>query len=106
MCGGDQEAFEEVKPVMATYARNVHLNGQAGQGQHVKMVNQIVLAGNMIGLVEGLLYASKMGLDLTLTLQTIGSGAASSAAMVNLGPRMVNRNFDPGFYVEHYIKDL
>lgn len=63
------------------------------------MVNQIVLAGNMIGLVEGLLYASKMGLDPLLTIQTIGTGGASSTALLNLGPRMIKRNFDPGFYV-------
>lgn len=75
-------------------------------GQHTKMVNQIVLAGNMIGLVEGLLYASKAGLDPMLTIQTIATGGASSTALINLGPRMVNRNFDPGFYVEHFIKDL
>mgnify|MGYP000884906388 CR=1 FL=1 len=91
---------------METYARNVHLNGPAGKGQHTKMVNQIVLAGNMIGLVEGLLYASKTGLDPMLTIQTIATGGASSTALINLGPRMVNRNFDPGFYVEHFIKDL
>lgn len=106
MCGGDQKAFDEVKPVMENYARNVHLNGSAGQGQHTKMVNQIVLASNMIGVVEGLLYASKMGLDPMLTIQTIATGGASSTALINLGPRMVNRNFDPGFYVEHFIKDL
>ena len=60
----------------------------------------------MIGLVEGLLYASKTGLDPMLTIQTIATGGASSTALINLGPRMVNRNFDPGFYVEHFIKDL
>jgi 3-hydroxyisobutyrate dehydrogenase len=70
------------------------------------MVNQIVLAGNMIGVVEGLLYASKMGLDVTQVIDTIKTGAASSVPLTVLGPRMIARNFDPGFYVEHYIKDL
>lgn len=99
MCGGDKEDFEEAKPILQVYGKNVHLNGEAGKGQHTKLVNQIVLAGNMIGLVEGLLYASKMGLDPLLTIQTISTGGASSTALINLGPRMVHRNFDPGFYV-------
>jgi 3-hydroxyisobutyrate dehydrogenase len=70
------------------------------------MMNQIVLAGNMVGVVEGLMYASKMGLDLTQSIETIKTGAASSVPLTVLGPRMIARNFDPGFYVEHYIKDL
>ena len=82
------------------------MNGGPGQGQHTKMVNQIVLAGNMAGVVEGLIYASKSGLDLTVTIDTISLGAASSTALNVLGRRMVVGNFDPGFYVEHYIKDL
>jgi 3-hydroxyisobutyrate dehydrogenase len=70
------------------------------------MVNQIVLAGNMAGTVEGLMYASKVGLDLHKTIETIALGAASSTALNVLGKRMVDGNFDPGFYVVHYIKDL
>ncbi len=70
------------------------------------MVNQIILAGNMAGVVEGLMYASKSGLDLTATIDTITLGAAGSTALNVLGRRMVAGNFDPGFYVEHYIKDL
>lgn len=80
--------------------------GGPGQGQHTKMVNQIILAGNMAGTVEGLMYASKAGLDLTGTIDTITLGAASSTALNVLGRRMVVGNYDPGFYVEHYIKDL
>ena len=82
------------------------MNGGPGQGQHTKMVNQIVLAGNMAGTVEGLLYASKTGLDLHKTIDTIALGAAGSTALTVLGRRMVDGNYDPGFYVEHYIKDL
>lgn len=91
---------------MDKYSRAVNLAGGPGQGQHTKMVNQIILAGNMAGTVEGLLYASKSGLDLTKTIDTITLGAASSTALNVLGRRMVVGNFDPGFYVEHYIKDL
>lgn len=70
------------------------------------MANQIILAGNMAGMVEGLLYASKMGLDVAQTIETICSGAASSTALSVMGPRILKGNFDPGFYVEHYIKDM
>ena len=75
------------------------LNGPAGKGQHTKMANQILLAGNMIGVAESLLYAHKMGLDLNLTIKTLSSGGAASTALQTLGPRMVIRNMDPGFYV-------
>ena len=70
------------------------------------MANQIILAGNMAGMVQGLLYASKMGLDVAQTIETICSGAASSTALSMMGPRILKGNFDPGFYVEHYIKDM
>jgi 3-hydroxyisobutyrate dehydrogenase len=106
MCGGDQEDLERVRPLLETYSRAVNLNGGPGKGQHTKMVNQIILAGNMAGTVEGLMYASKMGLDLHKTIDTIALGAASSVALTVLGRRMVDGNLDPGFYVEHYIKDL
>lgn len=106
MCGGDKEELDKVRPIMEKYSRAVNLAGGAGLGQHTKMVNQIILAGNMAGTVEGLMYASKSGLDLTATIDTIILGAASSTALNVLGRRMVTGNFDPGFYVEHYIKDL
>ena len=70
------------------------------------MANQIVLAGNMAGMVEGLLYASKMGLDINQMIDTVCSGAASSTALTVMGPRIAKGNYDPGFYVEHYVKDM
>jgi 3-hydroxyisobutyrate dehydrogenase len=70
------------------------------------MVNQILIATTMIGVCEGLLYARKAGLDALRVIQSVGAGAAGSWSINNLGPRMVNRDFDPGFYVEHFIKDL
>ena len=91
---------------MDKYSRSINLNGGPGQGQHTKMVNQIILANNMAGTVEGLMYASKAGLDLHKTIDTIALGAASSTALTVLGRRMVDGNYDPGFYVEHFIKDL
>ena len=106
MCGGESEALDKVRPLMDKYSRAVKLAGGPGQGQHTKMVNQIILAGNMAGTAEGLLYAHKAGLDLKATIETISLGAANSTALTVLGTRMVQGNYDPGFYVEHYIKDL
>lgn len=91
---------------MDCYSREVRHAGKAGKGQHTKMVNQTILASNMIGVVEGLLYASKVGLDLDETITTISLGAASSVALTGMGRRMVQRDMQPGFYVEHFIKDM
>jgi 3-hydroxyisobutyrate dehydrogenase len=106
MCGGDKDAVEIAKPYLECYSRSVQHNGGPGKGQHTKMANQIVLAGNMAGMAEGLLYASKMGLDIRQTIETISSGAASSTALSVMGKRVADGNFDPGFYIEHYVKDM
>jgi 3-hydroxyisobutyrate dehydrogenase len=70
------------------------------------MVNQILIATNMIGVCEALLYGYKAGLDLEIVLQSVGSGAAGSWSLNNLGPRMIAGNFEPGFFVEHFLKDM
>ena len=80
--------------------------GPAGAGQHTKMVNQILIATNMIGVCEALLYGYKAGLDLETVMQSVGSGAAGVWSLNNLGPRIIKGNFDPGFFVEHFIKDM
>jgi 3-hydroxyisobutyrate dehydrogenase len=80
--------------------------GSAGAGQHTKMVNQVLIASNMIGVCEALLYAYKARLDPKTVLQSVGSGAAGSWSLNNLGPRIIDRNFEPGFFVEHFIKDM
>jgi 3-hydroxyisobutyrate dehydrogenase len=70
------------------------------------MVNQVLIATGMIGVCEGLLYAYKAGLDLETVMQSVASGAAGSWSLSNLGPRIIAGNFDPGFFVEHFIKDM
>ena len=80
--------------------------GDAGKGQHTKMVNQIAIVNNMQGVVEALMYGQKAGLDLEEVIQTIGTGAAGSFSLNVLGPRILKRDFAPGFYVEHFVKDL
>ena len=80
--------------------------GESGAGQHTKMVNQTLIATGMIGVCEGLLYGYKAGLDLEQVLEAVGSGAAGSWSLANYGPRMIANNFDPGFFVAHFIKDM
>jgi 3-hydroxyisobutyrate dehydrogenase len=106
MVGAEEEDFEAVRPLLETMGRSVVLQGGPGAGQHTKMVNQILIATNMIGVCEGLLYAARAGLDPLRAIESVGSGAAGSWSVSNLGPRMIRRDFEPGFYVEHFIKDL
>jgi 3-hydroxyisobutyrate dehydrogenase len=106
MVGGDRTAFEEVLPLFRLMGDKINYMGPAGKGQHTKMANQIHIATTMIGAVESLLYAHRAGLDLDEVIAAIGSGAAGSWTINNLGPRIVRRNFDPGFIIEHFIKDM
>jgi 3-hydroxyisobutyrate dehydrogenase len=106
MIGGDEAVVESLRPLFATMGKTIVLQGGPGAGQHTKMVNQILIATNMIGVCEALLYGCKAGLDLTTVLHSVGSGAAGSWALNNLGPRMIAGNFDPGFFVEHFVKDM
>lgn len=82
------------------------LQGVAGAGQHTKMCNQIAIASNMIGVCEAILYANQAGLEPKTVLQSIEAGAAGSWSLSNLGPRMINGDFEPGFYIKHFIKDM
>jgi 3-hydroxyisobutyrate dehydrogenase len=106
MIGGDKEAVAAVQPVFEAMGRTIVHQGPAGAGQHTKMVNQILIAANMIAVCEGLLYGYKAGLDLETVSKSVSVGAAGSKALEVLGPRMLQRNFEPGFYVEHFIKDM
>ncbi|MDY7108479.1 MAG: NAD(P)-dependent oxidoreductase [Planctomycetota bacterium] len=106
MIGGAEADVAFVRPVLQRLGRQLVHHGPPGAGQHAKMVNQILIATNMIGVCEGLLYAVKAGLDPLRVIESVGSGAAGSWSITNLGPRMVQRDFQPGFYVEHFLKDL
>lgn len=106
MVGGNQEIYDKVLPIFKIMGKNIALMGCAGKGQHTKMSNQIVIASTMVGVVEGLLYAYKAGLDQNKLLDVIGQGAAASFSLNNLGRRIVNKNFDPGFFIKHFIKDM
>lgn len=106
MVGGKKEAFEKVLPLFQLMGKTISYMGGPGSGQHTKMCNQILIAGNMIGVVESLLYAERVGLDQQSVIDIIGKGAASSWSINNLGPRIVKGDYEPGFYVEHFIKDM
>ena len=106
MVGGEKEAVDALMPCWQAMGHTIVHQGGPGAGQHTKMVNQVLIATNMIGVCEGLLYGYKAGLDLESVMESVGSGAAGSWALLNLGKRIMDNNFDPGFYVEHFVKDM
>ena len=106
MVGSDDETYEALYPYFSMMGKTINHNGSVGAGQHTKMCNQITIAGTMIGVTEALVYAAKAGLDLNTMLNTISKGAAGCWTLDNLAPRVVNKNFDPGFMIEHFVKDM
>ena len=106
MVGGNQEVFEVVKPLFEAMGKNIVYQGEAGSGQHCKMANQIAIASSIMGVCEAVRYAEKAGLSPQTVLASIESGAAGSWSLSNLAPRMIKGDFEPGFYVKHFIKDM
>lgn len=106
MIGGDADAVKALEPIWKTMGSKWIHQGGPGAGQHTKMVNQILIATGMIGVCEALLYGYKAGLNLETVLESVASGAAGSWSLSNYGPRIIAGNFDPGFFVEHFIKDM
>ena len=106
MVGGDPDSFAEAEPLLRVMGPNVVHQGAAGAGQHTKMSNQIAIAGTMIGVCEAMAYAQNAGLDPHQVLKSIGAGSAGSWTLTNLAPRMLAGDFDPGFYVKHFIKEI
>jgi 3-hydroxyisobutyrate dehydrogenase len=106
MVGGERKAYEEVLPLFQHMGKTIAWMGGPGAGQHTKMCNQILVAGTMIGVCESLVYAAKAGLDEKSVIDIVGKGAAASWCFNTLGPRIVHGDYKPGFYVEHFIKDM
>jgi 3-hydroxyisobutyrate dehydrogenase len=106
MVGGDQDAYDTVKPLFDLMGKSIALLGPAGAGQHTKMVNQTVIAGTIMGVAEALAYGKRAGLDLDQVLEVIGGGAAGGFQLNVLGKRMAEGDFAPGFFVHHFIKDM
>ncbi len=106
MVGGERTTFDTIRPLFDLMGRTIVYQGDAGSGQHTKMVNQILISTNMVGVCEAMLYGTRAGLDLETVLLSVSSGAAGSWSLSNLAPRMIAGNFDPGFFVEHFLKDM
>ncbi len=106
MVGGDKAAFDACVPLFEAMGANIFYEGPAGSGQHVKMANQIAIAGTVSGVCEAVAYARAARLDLDTALKTIGCGAAASAQLQKIAPKMVSGDFAPGFYIKHFIKDM
>jgi 3-hydroxyisobutyrate dehydrogenase len=106
MVGGDKDAVEAVMPLFSLMGKNIVYQGAAGSGQHAKMCNQVMVSGLMVGMCETLLYGFRAGLDLKTMLESVSRGAAACWVLDNLAPRILKRDFRPGFFVEHFIKDM
>ena len=106
MIGGQRDVVEALRPCWEAMGKTIVHQGGPGAGQHTKMVNQTLIAGIMVSMCEALLYAHRAGLDLPTVMESVASGAAGSWSLSNLGPRIIAGNFDPGFFVEHFIKDM
>lgn len=106
MVGGDKATFDRVLPLFEVMGKRIMHLGEAGAGQHTKMANQIVIAGTMVGMCESLMYGFKAGLDVAAMVECIRGGAAGCWSLDNYAPRILRRDFDPGFFVEHFIKDM
>ena len=106
MVGGSEAAFGRAQPLFSKLGRTVTRLGEAGSGQHTKMMNQVAIASGMIGLCEALLYAHRAGLDVEQAIETIKGGAAGSWSLSNYAPRVLRGDLEPGFKIDHFIKDL
>jgi 3-hydroxyisobutyrate dehydrogenase len=106
MVGGDQSTIDTLMPLLATMGKRITHQGGPGAGQHTKMCNQIVIAGTMVGVCESLLYGYKAGLNLQAMIDCVRAGAAACWSLDNYAPRIIQRDFAPGFIVEHFIKDM
>ena len=106
MVGGDEEVFEQLKPIFEVFGQNIVYQGNAGAGQHTKMCNQIAIASGMIGVCEAMAYGLDAGLKMEDVLRSITAGAAGSWSLSNLAPRILNEDLAPGFYIKHMIKDM
>lgn len=106
MVGGDQQDFDEVKPLLDCMGKNVVYLGPAGNGQHTKAANQIAVAGATAAMTEAIVYAINVGLDPQKMLEAIGAGAAGSWQIANMAPRVLRDDLGPGFFIKHFIKDM
>lgn len=106
LAGGDKADYEACMPLFEAMGTNINYQGNAGAGQHCKLANQILIAGALSGVCEALAYVKAKGLDADTVLKSLSSGAAGSAQLTNLGPKIVKEDYAPGFFMKHFIKDM
>lgn len=106
LVGGDQDVFEDCMPVFEAMGTNINYQGAAGAGQHAKMANQIIIAGTLSGVCEALTYAKAKGLDLDTVFKSVSTGAAGSAQLSAVGPKILAGDDGPSFFLKHFVKDM
>lgn len=106
LVGGNKEDYEACLPLFKAMGTNINYQGPSGQGQHAKMANQIMIAGALSGVCEALTYAQSKGLDLDVLLKSVSTGAAGSHQLDAFGPKILKEDYQPGFFLKHFIKDM
>lgn len=106
LAGGEKEVFDQCMPVFEAMGKNIKYQGKAGSGQHTKMCNQIAIAGALSGVCEAMAYGYANGLDVKTMVDSISTGAAGSAQLNAYGDRIMQKDFAPGFFIKHFIKDM
>ncbi|MBQ7544406.1 MAG: NAD(P)-dependent oxidoreductase [Synergistaceae bacterium] len=106
MVGGDEEDYRMCLPLFRAMGTNINYMGEAGMGQHTKLANQIMIAGALAGVCEGMTYARSIGLDMPKFLRAVSTGGAGSHQLDSAGPKILDRDFTPGFSVKHFVKDM
>lgn len=106
LAGGDRDTYDSCLPVFEAMGKAIGYEGKAGNGQHTKMCNQIAIAGALSGVCEAMVYAKANGLDVNTMVDSIATGAAGSAQLNAMAPRILSGDFAPGFFIKHFIKDM
>lgn len=106
LVGGDEEDFQSCFDLFSAMGSNINYQGQAGNGQHAKMANQIMIAGTMAGICEALYYAKSVGLDVNVVLKSVATGAAGSKQLDAYGQKIIDKEYSPSFFMKHFIKDM
>ncbi len=106
MVGGNKEAYEKASDIFKAMGTTLNYIGESGSGQHCKMANQIAIAGTIAGSMEAIIYTIKQGLDINTVLKAISKGAAASSQLENVSKKVLIEDYNPGFYIKHFIKDM
>lgn len=106
LVGGDRADYEVCMPLFEAMGSNINYQGKAGCGQHAKLANQIMIAGTLSGVCEALAYAKAKGLDLDTVVRSVSTGAAGSRQLDLFAPKILAGDYEPGFFIKHFIKDM